>query len=76
MHFGSRWKCAESIFISAKVELKCFCQLHCDECCYEIPPLLPQPRECGAGVAAPYGQTGVYAEHLVPLEEFAAASQL
>lgn len=32
--------------------------------------------DCGAAVALPHGQTGAYAEHLVPLEESAAASQL
>lgn len=32
--------------------------------------------ECGAAVAVPHGQTGAYAEHLVPPEEFTAASQL
>lgn len=32
--------------------------------------------ECRAAALVPHRQTGAYPEHLVPLEEFAAASQL
>lgn len=74
VHFGQQWKCAESIFISPKVKLKCVFAG-----CIAMSVAVKSLRlhfHLRLAVAVPHGQTGAYAEHLVPLEECAAASRL